>query len=114
MPVPFDSHQGRPVAPQPADGVLEQPAQVRVSGAPERAVHVAGEVRHPRVAALPEHSSRLVGARCARVDHLGREGGIGRDHGQNRPTGSAQAHGEAALGPEEKGRAFTTNGTTAY
>src|SRR5207302_925760 len=102
----FDRHGLRPVAAQPADRVLEQSTQVRIPGAPERTVHVAGEIRHPRVAVLPEHGGRLVGARRARVDHLGREGRIRRDHGQSRPTGCAEAHGETALGPGQEGRAF--------
>src|SRR5207247_3320157 len=65
-----------------------------------------GEIHHPRVAALPENGGWLVRARRARVDHLGREGGIGRDHGQNRPTGFAEADGEAALGAGQEGRAL--------
>ena len=106
QPFSCDRHRRRLVAPHPANRVLEQPAQVRIAGSPERALDVAGEIRHARAAALPQDDGRLVGVRGAWVDHLGREGGIGRHHGQNRPTGFAQADRNAVLGAGQERRAF--------
>ena len=105
QPFAFDRHRRLPFAPKPTDRVLQQATQIRIPRAPERPVHVAREIREARAAPLPEHCRRLVSARRAGVDHLGRECRIRRDDGQRGLASFAQPHREAVLGPRQQGRA---------
>src|SRR5437667_1814572 len=65
---------------QPAHGILDEQAQIRIPRTPERPIDVSREIRHPGFSALPEYRGRLFRARRSRENHLGWKCGIVGDH----------------------------------